>query len=45
MRLSDVTDVFEKINSRGLDLNVFDLLIARLSKYDVDLKELWEMRY
>ncbi len=40
--LSQVADIFERINTRGKKLTVFDLLIARLSKYDKNLRELWE---
>lgn len=40
--LEQVTKIFEKINSSGIQLNVFDLLIARLSKYKVSLRDLWE---
>lgn len=42
MDLSHVADVFEKINSKGKPLNTFDLLIARLLKYGVMLKDLWD---
>jgi hypothetical protein len=42
MSLVHVTDVFEKINSKGKPLNTFDLLIARLLKYGVELKDLWD---
>lgn len=40
--LDQVTEIFEKINSSGKQLDIFDLLIARLSKYEVDLRELWD---
>jgi len=40
--LEQVTEIFEKINSSGIQLDVFDLLIARLSKYNVKLRDLWE---
>ena len=40
--LSQITDIFEKINTMGKKLDSFDLLIARLSKYDIELKKLWE---
>ena len=40
--LEQVTEIFEKINSSGIKLNVFDLLIARLSKYKINLKDMWE---
>lgn len=42
MELTRVADIFEKINSKGKPLNTFDLLIARLLKYDVKLKDLWD---
>ena len=42
MDVSQVTDIFERINTLGKALDVFDLLIARLNKYNVDLKGLWE---
>jgi len=42
MELSQITDIFEKINTMGKRLNAFDLLIARLSIHDIDLKDLWE---
>jgi len=38
MGIDQVTDIFEKINTKGIRLNVFDLLIARLHKYDIRLK-------
>lgn len=41
-KIDQVTDIFEKINSTGIQLSVFDLLIARLSKYQVKLKDLWD---
>jgi hypothetical protein len=40
--LEQVTEIFEKINSSGIQLDVFDLLIARLSKYKIKLRELWD---
>jgi hypothetical protein len=40
--LEQVTEIFEKINSSGIQLNVFDLLIARLSKYEIRLRDLWD---
>lgn len=42
MDLVHVADVFEKINSKGKPLNTFDLLIARLLKYGIKLKDLWD---
>ena len=40
--LEQVTEIFEKINSSGIQLDVFDLLIARLSKYKIKLRNLWD---
>lgn len=40
--LKPITDVFERINSRGKQLSTFDLLIARLLKYDIKLRDIWE---
>ena len=42
MGVSQVTDIFEKINTKGKLLSVFDLLIARLYKYDIELREQWD---
>jgi len=42
MELSQITEIFEKINTMGKKLDSFDLLIARLSIYDIELKKLWE---
>ena len=39
---SHVADIFEKINSTGKPLSTFDLLIARLMKYRIELKNLWD---
>jgi Protein of unknown function DUF262 len=43
MELDKITDIFEKINTAGITLDVFDLLIARLSKYKIELKKIWEV--
>ena len=40
--LEQVTEIFEKINSSGIQLDVFDLLIARLSKYEIKLRDMWD---
>jgi hypothetical protein len=40
--IAEVCTVFEKINSTGEPLSVYDLLTARLYKYNVDLHALWE---
>lgn len=42
MTLNQVADIFEKINTKGKLLSVFDLLIARLLRYDIELRKLWE---
>lgn len=42
MILDNVAEVFERINSKGTPLGVFDLLNARFIKYDVNLRGLWE---
>lgn len=42
MELYEVSDIFENINTKGKTLSVFDLLIARLHKYDIRLKEIWD---
>ncbi len=40
--IDQVTDIFLGVNTKGKPLDVFDLLIARLYKYNIELKELWE---
>lgn len=42
MGVKQVADIFEKINTKGKLLSVFDLLIARLYKYNIELKERWD---
>lgn len=42
MELYQVTDIFEKINTKGKLLSVFDLLIARLYKENLELKRMWD---
>ncbi|MBI2208474.1 DUF262 domain-containing protein [Candidatus Woesearchaeota archaeon] len=39
--IEQVADIFENINTRGERLDTFDLLIARLYKYKINLRELW----
>lgn len=36
-----VCAIFEKLNSTGVDLSVYDLLTARLYRYGIDLHGLW----
>ena len=42
LMLDNVATVFERINSKGTPLGVFDLLNARFIIYDIVLKKLWE---
>ncbi len=42
MTLAQVTDIFEQINTKGKLLSVFDLLIARLYKYSIELRKIWD---
>jgi hypothetical protein len=42
MKIDQVTDIFEQLNTKGKPLTVFDLLIARLYNYDIDLRDLWD---
>jgi len=37
-----VCDIFQRINSTGLDLNIFDLMNALLRPKEIKLKALWE---
>ena len=46
-RIAEVCAIFEKMNSTGVRLSVYDLLTARLYKYEIDgdridLHKLWE---
>ena len=40
--LAEVCSIFEKLNSTGVKLSVYDLLTARMYKYGIDLHGLWE---
>jgi hypothetical protein len=40
--LAEVCTIFEKINSTGVKLSVYDLLTARMYKHKIDLHTLWE---
>jgi len=40
--LEQVATIFEKINSTGQKLSVFDLLTARLYPQNINLRQLWE---
>lgn len=39
-----VCDIFQRINSTGLDLNIFDLMNALLRPKEIKLKKLWEKK-
>lgn len=41
-RIAEVCAIFEKMNSKGVRLSVYDLLTARLFKYGIDQHQLWE---
>lgn len=41
-RIAEVCAIFEKMNSKGVRLSVYDLLTARLYKYGIDQHHLWE---
>jgi len=44
--LNSLSEIFERINTKGTELNNFDLVVARLSKYGIKLRdELWKERY
>lgn len=40
-KVAEVCAIFEKINSTGVKLSVFDLLTARLYRHGIDLHQLW----
>jgi len=42
MSLENVVEVFERINSKGTRLDVFDLLNARFKIHDIVLRDLWQ---
>lgn len=39
--IAEICAIFEKINTKGVKLSIFDLLTARLFKYKIDLHKLW----
>lgn len=41
-RIAEVCAIFEKMNSKGVRLSVYDLLTARLYKYGIDQHQMWE---
>lgn len=40
-QIAEVCAIFEKMNSTGVELSVYDLLTARLWKFGLDLHQLW----
>lgn len=42
VRIAEVCAIFEKMNSSGVRLSVYDLLTARLFKFGIDQHALWE---
>ena len=42
VEFDSVAAIFENLNSKGKSLGTFDLLIVRLSRYNVQLKKLWD---
>jgi hypothetical protein len=43
--VAKVCDIFTNINSKGIPLNIFDLLNAMLRPYDIYLKEMWHKEF
>ncbi len=43
--ISEICAVFEKMNSTGVQLTVFDLLTARLYRSNISLRQLWKDTY
>jgi hypothetical protein len=41
-KLGEVCTIFEKMNSTGVNLSVYDLLTARLATSNIDMHHLWE---
>jgi len=41
-RIAEICAIFEKMNSTGVRLSVYDLLTARIYRYGIDLHRLWE---
>ena len=39
--IESVAEIFEKINSKGTRLNIFDLLNAKFITYNIELRNLW----
>jgi len=42
IEVEKVCDIFQRINSTGLDLNIFDLLNAILTPKNIHLKSMWQ---
>lgn len=41
-QIAQVCAIFEKMNSTGVSLSVYDLLTARMYRYDIDMHRMWE---
>jgi uncharacterized protein with ParB-like and HNH nuclease domain len=41
-QIAQVCAVFEKMNSTGVPLSIYDLLTARMYRYDIDMHQMWE---
>lgn len=41
-RVAEVCAIFEKMNSKGVRLSVYDLLTARMYQYGIDMHKLWK---
>ena len=37
----EVSEIFEKLNTKGKPLSTFDLVIARMHKYKIQMRDLW----
>jgi hypothetical protein len=42
LRAEEHSNMFRLLNEGGTDLTVFDLLVARLAPFDIDLRALWK---
>lgn len=43
MKLRQVAEIFERINTKGKRLGIFDLLMARLLNYGIQLRTCWDV--
>jgi len=42
VKIYEVTNIFENINSKGRPLSTFDLLIARILRHKINLRDIWD---